>query len=150
MMMVAFGMQLAEDRHHFLAGLRVECAGRFVGQDHLAAVHQRPRDRHALLLATGQLARLVVHAITQAQPLQQLLGTRVAHRAGTAGVHRRHFHIAARIQIAQQVVALEDETEMLAAQFGQLIRLHLSGFAAGHLVAAAGGAVEAAEDVHQR
>ncbi|KAG1588461.1 hypothetical protein G6F46_014682 [Rhizopus delemar] len=39
---------------------------------------------------------------------------------------------------------------MLAAQLGQLVRLHLSGFAAGHLVTAAGRAVEAAEDVHQR
>ncbi|KAG1245032.1 hypothetical protein G6F65_021465 [Rhizopus arrhizus] len=39
---------------------------------------------------------------------------------------------------------------MPAAQRGQLVRLHLSGFAAGHLVTAAGRAVEAAEDVHQR
>src|SRR5262249_36936272 len=90
---VAFGIQLTEDRHHFLAGFRVECAGRFIGQDHLATIHQRARDRYALLLAAGQLARLVVHAVTQAQPLQQLLGTRVAHRAGAAGVYRWHFHV---------------------------------------------------------
>ncbi|KAG1554821.1 hypothetical protein G6F50_012938 [Rhizopus delemar] len=147
---VAFGMQLTEDRHHFLAGFRVECAGRFIGQDHLATIHQRARDRYALLLAAGQLARLVVHAVTQAQPLQQLLGTRVAHRAGAAGVYRWHFHVAARIQIAQQVVALEDETEMLAAQPRQRIRRHLLGGLAVHPVAALGRPVEAAENVHQR
>ena len=127
---VAFGMQFAEDRHHFLTGFRIERACWFVGQDHLAAVHQGACDRHALLLATGKLAWLVMHAVAQAQPLQQLLGTRVAHRAGTAGIHRRHFHIAARVEVAEQVVALEDETKMLAAQFGQFVRLHLSGFAA--------------------
>ncbi len=49
---VAFGMQFAEDRHHFLTGFRIERACGFVGQDHLAAVHQRACDRHALLLAT--------------------------------------------------------------------------------------------------
>ncbi|KAG0951638.1 hypothetical protein G6F31_013646 [Rhizopus arrhizus] len=147
---VAFGMQLTEDRHHFLAGFRVECAGRFIGQDHLATIHQRARDRYALLLAAGQLGRLVVHAVTQAQPLQQLLGTRVAHRAGAAGVYRWHFHVAARIQIAQQVVALEDETEMLAAQPRQRIRRHLLGGLAVHPVAALGRPVEAAENVHQR
>ncbi|KAG1451192.1 hypothetical protein G6F57_016230 [Rhizopus arrhizus] len=112
---VAFGMQFAEDLHHFLAGLGVQCAGRLIGEDHRAAVHQCTRDGHALLLPAGQLAGQVLHAFAPAQPLQQRLGAGMAVGAGLAGIDGRHFHVAQRGQVGQQVVALEDEAEVLAA-----------------------------------
>ena len=42
--------QLFQLPHHVGAALAVQRAGRLVGQDHAAAVHQRARNRHALLL----------------------------------------------------------------------------------------------------
>ena len=42
---------------HLLAELEVERAERLVEQQHLRPVHQRPRERDALPLATRQLAR---------------------------------------------------------------------------------------------
>ena len=64
---VAGGIQLFQDAQHFLAGVRVQRAGRLVGQDDLAAVHQRPRDADALLLAARQLAGAVIGTVAQAQ-----------------------------------------------------------------------------------
>ena len=43
-----------------VAGAGVEIAGRLVGEQDRRLVGQRPRDRHALLLAAGELRRIVM------------------------------------------------------------------------------------------
>jgi hypothetical protein len=50
-------VQLLERAHDLLAGLRIEVAGRLVGQHQRRIAHQRAGDRHPLLLAAGQLVR---------------------------------------------------------------------------------------------
>ena len=50
----------AKIRKHVLGGVRVQVAGRLVGEDQRGVGHDRPRDRDTLLLAAGQLRRLVV------------------------------------------------------------------------------------------
>ena len=62
---------LVEQRHDFRAAVAVEGAGGFVGEDDMAAVHQRTGDRHPLLLAAGQLVRTVGGALGQAQAFEQ-------------------------------------------------------------------------------
>ena len=52
----------------------IEVAGRLVGQQHLGLGDQRPGDRGALHLAAGQLARLVLQPVRQADHLEQLRG----------------------------------------------------------------------------
>jgi hypothetical protein len=49
----------------------------------------------------------------------------MARGGRAAGIDRRDFHVASARQVAEQVVALEDEAEMLAAQLGQLVRQQL-------------------------
>jgi hypothetical protein len=44
-------IELAEQAEDLLAGLRVEVAGRFVGDQKRASIDERPGDRDALLLA---------------------------------------------------------------------------------------------------
>jgi hypothetical protein len=39
--------------------------GRLIGQDHVRIGHDRPRDRHALLLAAGKLGGIVVFAVAR-------------------------------------------------------------------------------------
>ena len=46
-------VELLEHLQDFLAGVRVEVAGRLVGEQQRRAVDQRPGDGHALLLAAG-------------------------------------------------------------------------------------------------
>jgi hypothetical protein len=60
---VAAGVQIVQQAHHFGAAGAVERAGGLVGQDHRAAVHQRPGDRDALLLAARKLVGPVVEPL---------------------------------------------------------------------------------------
>jgi hypothetical protein len=49
-------LQLEQQVAHQRAGVVVEVAGGLVGQQQARPVHQRARDRHALLLAARELA----------------------------------------------------------------------------------------------
>ncbi|GEM_PF-4131188 len=48
---VALLVHGAQQFHHVFAALAVERAGRLVGKDDAPAIHERPRDGNALLLA---------------------------------------------------------------------------------------------------
>ncbi|MNT02675.1 hypothetical protein D3C72_1371810 [compost metagenome] len=143
-------MQLAQDADDLLAALAVERAGGLVGQDDLAAVHQRARDAHALLLAARKLARPVLGAVFQAQARKQLTRPRVARRALGAGIDGGHLDVAGGRQVLHEVVALEDEAEVLAPQRGERVAVERADVLARHGVGAGARPVEAAEDVHER
>ena len=74
---VALGGQILQQRHDFRAALAVERAGGLVGEDDLAAVHQRAGDGNALLLSAGKLARAVVQPVAKAERAQQAIGARL-------------------------------------------------------------------------
>ena len=59
---VAGGVEALEDGHDLDAGLRVEVAGRLVGEQDRRIVDERPGDRDALTLAARQLVRPVRRA----------------------------------------------------------------------------------------
>ena len=68
--------QQLDDR---VAGRGVEVAGRFVGEEQRRIVGQRARNRDALLLAAGELRRVMVRAVGQAH-----LGEQAKSRAAAA------------------------------------------------------------------
>ena len=102
-------LQLADFDAHLLAQLGVEIGQRLIEQQHVGPENQRAGQRHALLLAAGQLSR---------QPLAQVLE---AHEAQCLGNLRRHLrlrHLAhleaerdvlGHRQMRKQRVALEHE-----------------------------------------
>ena len=92
----------------------VEVAGRLVGEDQRRIVGQRPRDGDALLLAAGQLRRIVMPAIVQADFVEQRL--RARGRVAAAGDLHRHLDVLDRGQRRHEVEELEDEADLLAAQ----------------------------------
>src|SRR4051794_19318088 len=57
-----------EEVHDLEREVRIEVARRLVGKDQLRVVHERPRDRDALLLAARQLFRAGIHPVLQADP----------------------------------------------------------------------------------
>src|SRR5262245_12486208 len=69
---LAVVVESLKDRHDLFRRLRVEVAGRLVGQDQLRVVDQSPRDRDALLLAARELARMVILAAFEADDRQAL------------------------------------------------------------------------------
>ena len=66
-------VQLLEQCDDLLGGTAVERAGRLVGEEDMRVVDERARDRHALLLAAGQLRRLVPGALGEPHARQALL-----------------------------------------------------------------------------
>ena len=67
----ARAVELAEELEHLAARGLVEVAGRLVGEDQGRVGDQRAGDGDALLLAAGQLGRLVVDAVAEAEPLER-------------------------------------------------------------------------------
>ena len=90
------GVEFLQDAHDFFAGVAVERAGGFVGQNHAAAVHQRAGDGDALLLAAGELGRVVFEAFFQPQTAQQMRGALMAGVVRGASVNGGNFYVFAR------------------------------------------------------
>jgi hypothetical protein len=57
--------------HDLPAGLRVQLAGRLVGDQQFRAPGQRPGDGHPLLLAAGQLVRPLRGVVLHADDVEQ-------------------------------------------------------------------------------
>ena len=136
-------------RMRITSRFRVERAGRFVGEDHLAAVHQRTRDAHALL-AAGQLPGPMVRTIRVFETCEQFACACVPFRTRRAGIDRGHFEVRDGVDVRQQVVALEHEAEVLATQLREFVAVEHVCVAAADRVGAFARMIEAAEDVHQR
>ena len=89
--------ELAVQLHHEIddpgAGAGVEIAGGLVGEEHLGPGAEGARERDPLLLAAGELGRIVVAAVAQPDAGQQLGGARRRRprrgaRAGTCTFSR--------------------------------------------------------------
>ena len=135
-----------------MPGVRIEIAGRFVGQQQGRPVDQRPGDGDPLLLAARHLRRLVVHAIGQADPFEERLGqfTRPATGRPGHGVVQRHEHVVKRRRPRQQVEALEDEAQLGGPHQRPFVGRKAAHFLAVEPEAARAWPVEAAQDVHER
>ncbi len=142
-------VELAQQAHDLFAAMAVERAGRLVGENDGAAVHQRARDRDALLLAAGKLARPMLQPVAQAERGQDFVGAGDALGMRHPGVDRRHFDVFRRRRGRQQIVLLEDEAEGLAPQVGARVAVELGDFAAVEAIGAAGRPVEQADEIHQ-
>ena len=59
--------ELGKRRKHVIGGFRIEVAGRLVGQQQRRVVDERAGNRHALLLAAGELVGEVVQLGRQAR-----------------------------------------------------------------------------------
>src|SRR5574337_354790 len=142
-------VQPLENRHNLGAGLRIEVAGRLIGQDGLRFVDQGPRNRHALLLASRKLARMVFFPVLEANRLQRLerLGSAVAGCSPI--IQEGEFHVCDGAGPGQKVEGLKDESDFLIADVGELIPVELAHADAVKPVAAGGRLVQASQDIHQ-
>ncbi len=62
---------------HLPGGSGVEVAGGLVAQHEAGRQHERPRERHALPLAAGELGRPVVEPVAEADPVEELTRPRL-------------------------------------------------------------------------
>src|SRR5215831_12314097 len=88
--------------------------------------------------------------VAEAKTLEQQLRARRALTPGAAGIDGGDFHVLGSSRRGQQVVALEDEAESVAAECRQLVGRQRCHIAAADLIATGTWPVEAADDVHER
>ena len=124
---VALFVQVLEHPQNFAAGVAVQSAGGFVGEDDRRVPGQRTGDGHALLLTTGKLIGLILELGAEAHPLEGSFRFRVALSGGDAGVDEGDFHVLEKGELRQQIVLLEDEAQLLVPDACQLPAAHLAG-----------------------
>src|SRR5712692_2690747 len=145
-----FRLQPREQVVDDLARLRVEVPGRLVRQDQLGRVDQGPGDRDALLLAARELARPMAQAIAEPD-----LGQRRARQLprllrGLSEEERRDHRVLERAHLAEQVVELEDEADLLPPVTHKVRLAAREEVLALPEDAARGRPVEGAEQVEER
>ena len=133
----ALAVQLLEQAQDLVRGAAVEGAGRLVGEQQARAVHERPRDRDALLLAAGQLHRAMMGAVREADAAERLQGPLAAGPAVDAGIDHRQFDIAEGIDARQQIELLEHEADLAVAQAREAVGIEALDGRAGEPVLAA-------------
>lgn len=130
-----------------LAGGLVEVAGWLVGKQQLRAMDEGTRQRHTLLLAAGQLVRVVLHAFAKTDLGQHSAGAFA--RVGLALQLQRQHDVVQRRQRRQQVEALEYEADRAAAQLRTRFFIQLLKMVAVKDDAAAGGCIQSGEQPEQ-
>ena len=89
-------------------GAGVEGGHRLVEQQHLRIEGERPRQRHPLGLAAGELVRAPVGETSQPEPLEPLLRRRPGGRPAEAARPGGEGDVVAHVEVREQPVVLED------------------------------------------
>ena len=148
---VGFSGDLLQEGHDRAARVRIEGAGRLVGEDHARAAHEGAGNRDALLLAATHLTRVRVRAVPKAHTLQHVQSDRApAQQLRTRGVQEGNLDVFDGRARGENVELLEDKAEIRpphagATSLAQARRVH-----AVQLVGARRGGIQHANDVEHR
>ena len=115
-----FGVQLLEQLHDFFGLAGVQVAGRLVGQDQFWLGDDRARDADQLLLAAGKLARIEILFADDREAIERVGDERGALRFAVAPIGERDVEVLVNRQVVEQIVVLENETDLLVTQRGAL------------------------------
>ena len=140
--------QVVKEVERFLARAGVEVARRLVGQQKLGRRGEGARKGHALLLATGELGRVVMPASAKAHAREQVRCT-VTCIVDT-GELEREDHVLERGEVGEQLEVLEHEADATTTEACE--RVFVEGFEglAVEEHAALGRAIESGEETEQR
>ena len=112
---------LEEKVQHLIRVLAVKCTGRLVGHDDIGVVDQRTRDSDTLLLTTGKLAREVVQTLAEVKSLNEVTEVLLIAHVGFVTHHRRDEDVLKRGKLRNEVVLLEYESHVLAAEASERV-----------------------------
>src|SRR5437879_2593821 len=113
------GDGLAHELEDLRARLRVEVAGRLVGEDDLRSACESARDGDALLLPTRKLGRPVLQAVGKANRADHTVEPLLV--GFLPGERERQRDVLDRRERRDQVVRLEDEPDLVPADDRQLL-----------------------------
>ena len=142
--------QFEEERVQFLLMLRIQTAGRLIGQDNCRMVYQRPCYGDPLFLSTGQLRRFMRHPVAQPEKVQHLLCPLFGNRTLLLRYQCRNHHILQRRKFRQQLMELEHESDILITECRQFALRKLADIDAINRQAAAIRRIQRPQNLKQR
>jgi class 3 adenylate cyclase len=110
-------VQVKHQLHHGLAGGKIQAAGGLVGQQHGRLHHKGPRQRHALLFATGQHLGIMAQALPR--PTRSSISVAALRESRRPASSSGSITFSSARQVAQQLEALEHKPHLLRPQRGR-------------------------------
>ena len=138
----------AQQLEHVATRVRVEIAGRLVGEHDRRPRDERARHRDALRLSAGELVGSMGAAVLEPDRPDQGLAPGLVRLV--AADPNGEQNVLLGIEYREQVVALEDEADLLATQQRQLAIRERVEPSAGDLDPTTCGLVEPSQNVHER
>ena len=146
----ALVVQRPEQLHDLCAGLAVQCAGRFVGEQNFRIIDNGARNGDTLTLTAGKLVGLEIHAVAEPDAFQRANGTLAALLFRHARVEQGERNVFDGALPRQQVEALKNEADGMQANLRELFFAAADDVLTRKDVRSGGRQVETADDVHQR
>src|SRR5207253_1312118 len=109
----------------------------------------RARDRHALLLPAGELARGVIGAVGERDQLERNLDAPPALRLSQGREQQWQLDVLGGGEHRHQVVELEDEPDVARPPGGALRLAHAADVRAGHPHGPGGGLIDSGDEIEQ-
>jgi hypothetical protein len=138
-----------EQVHDVQRQVRVEVAGRLVGDQQRRPGRDGAGDADALLLARGQHDRRQVFLAEQPDLVERRPHPAAGLAGARAGDHQRQADVVEHRPVAQQLVVLEHHADM-AAEGRHLAARNGRGVAPADQHLAAGGALDAGDELQER
>jgi hypothetical protein len=121
---VVFVDEIRERLHDLIGAFGVKGGGRLVCQNDGRIMDQGTRDGDALLLAAGELRREVVQPVTEPETGEDLRRTEASRFIGFAVEAQHEFDVFSGSEKGDQVVRLEGEANLFAAQPDAMLIVH--------------------------
>ena len=141
-------IQVLEQLQNRLGGLRIECRGSLVAEQHIRVVGQCASDCYTLFLTAGQLLGVCLRLITDADQIKQALYLFRNLLLGKAAAAQRICYVAGYGARGHQVEVLEDHADLLAG-LPQLLCRERQHILSVHRDGAGGRALEQVDAAHQ-
>ena len=139
------GIQLDEQLEHMQAVRGIQVAGRFIGEQDGRANHESAGECDTLLLASGELNRVMMATFFKAHLSQQLARTLSARAAIRTNKFIRQKHILFGGKCRDELIGLEDKADFSAPQECKPILRETRDFFTVEPYPAGGGSVQAGD-----
>src|SRR6266403_1792635 len=112
--------------HDFIGAFAVQVAGGLVAEEKGWVGDDGAGDGYTLLLSAGELARIVVHAVGEADDAERGFDVLAAIGSRELGEQKRELDVLESGEDRDKVVHLKDETDVTGAPLGELVAGHVS------------------------
>src|SRR5580704_2719677 len=142
-------IQLLKQLHNFLCLAGMQVAGGLVREDQLWIPHHRSRYSHQLLLSARKLIGKQIFLAHDLKSIQTLGNHAGAVRAGDVAVRKRNIQVFVHRKVVQQMVALENESDIFPVQLRTLLPVKLVYCMLKKKILTCPTVIEHADDAHQ-